>query len=330
MKHTIVSVAKDLGLAPSTVSKAINNTGSISEETRNRVLEYVNEIGFVPNSSARILKSRRSYLIGLIYRDISLEGLEHPFFAGILQSFNTTVQEKGYETAFAATKIGNRSLSYLEWCRNKQVDGVLIVTGNINNEMIKELVKSEIPCVSTDILMDKLTTVISNNNQGIETVMNFALNSYKNVYYISGPHTSYSFNERLLKYIDIMEKNNKEAVYEVSGGFNIEHGEEAGLRILKRGIPDCIVCGSDILAIGVIKALEEKNIKVPEDVSIIGFDDINIAGIYSPSLTTIRQDRKKIGKLAAEELIKLIENKEKKTTKVIRVPVELIKRSSTR
>ncbi len=329
MKHTIVSVAKDLGLAPSTVSKVINNTGSISEETRNRVLDYVNEIGFVPNSSARILKSRRSYLIGLIYSDISLEGLEHPFFAGILQSFNNTLQEKGYETAFAATKIGNRSLSYLEWCRNKQVDGVLIVSGNINNKMIKELVKSEIPCVSTDILMDKLTTIISNNDQGMEMIMNYALKSYKNIYYVSGPHTSYSFNERLLKYIEIMKKNNKEAIYEVSEGFNIEHGEEVALRILKRGLPDCIICGSDILAIGVIKTLEKNNIRVPKDVSVIGFDDINLAGIYSPSLTTIRQDRKKIGKLAAEELINIIENKEKKTTKVVRVPVELIKRSST-
>ena len=250
MRHTIVSVAKDLGLAPSTVSKAINNTGHISEATRKRVLDYVNEIGFVPNSSARILKSRRSYLIGLIYSDISLEGLEHPFFAGILQSFNNTVQEKGYETAFAATKIGNRTLSYLEWCKNKQVDGVLIVSGNINNEMIKQLVKSDIPCVSTDILMNKLTTVISDNNQGMETIMDYTLNRFNDVYYVSGPHTSYAFNERLLKYIDVMHKHDKEAIFEVSGGFNLEHGEEAAERILRRGMPDCIVCGSDILAIG--------------------------------------------------------------------------------
>lgn len=328
MKHTIVSVAKDLGIAPSTVSKAINHTGNISQETRKRVLDYVNEIGFVPNSSARILKSRRSYLVGLIYSDISLEGLEHPFFAGILQSFNTTLQEKGYETAFAATKIGNRSLSYLEWCRNKQIDGVLIVSGNINNAMIKELVKSEIPCVSTDILMPNLTTIISDNQKGVEQALHYAQKQYKTIYYLSGPHTSFSFNERLIQFQQLMQAQSKEAIYEISQGFTIEHGQQATKQLINRGMPDCIICGSDILAIGAIKALESVGVNVPKDVAVIGFDDINFAQVYSPSLTTIRQDRKKIGQIAAQELIKMITSNKKKE-QVIKVPTTLVIRNST-
>ncbi|PKK98769.1 MAG: hypothetical protein CVV57_06165 [Tenericutes bacterium HGW-Tenericutes-2] len=336
LKKTIVDIAKELNLAPSTISKIVNNNGRISAETRERVLKYVEESGYVAMSNARILSAKKSWTIGVIYSDISLIGFEHPFFSRILQSFKNQVEQTGYEIVLIVSKLGHNELTYLEWCRNKKVDGVLIVMGNINNPNIIEVVKSPIPCVSADVVMPNLHSIISNDAMGIILGIDHAMKlKMKKIIAVSGPLTARSFMTRMDTFRNYMTHKNLEFNEDsiiIADEFGYESGYRAGEIIANRiGIlPEMILVFSDVLAFGVIRALEAKGIKVPEDVSVIGYDDIDFAKHFTPSLTTIHQDTKAIGSLAAQELLNAIEHPVEKRQIVKYIPVTLIERNSTK
>lgn len=331
MKKTIVSVAKDLNLAPSTVSKALNNKGYVSKETKDRILAYVEEVGYIQDASARILKSKHSYTVGVLFSDISLVGLAHPFFSQILQAFKNYVETEGYEVVFILDKIGQRKMTYLEWCKHKKVDGVFIVSGNLTNPMIIELVNSDIPCISTDFIMDKLTTVISDDYEGIKLAIEYGLSlNKKHIHFINGPLSSVAFQARQDAFIKLTQKLNIKTTISNAEGFGLNSGYKALNSLLSTDIkPDFIMVGSDDLAFGVIKALQDKGINVPNDISVMGYDDISFSSIFTPALTTIKQDKQEIGHITAQKLLSLIKNEEPKVKEVIKIPVSLIKRAST-
>jgi LacI family transcriptional regulator len=336
MRKTIYDVASALDLSPGTISKILNNTGNVSDATRERVLAYVKEIGYVADTNARILKSKYSYTIGVIFSDISLVGLEHPFFGSIIQHFKTYVEQRGYEIVFITSKIGTHELSYLEWCRNKKVDGVFIVSGNINNAYIIELVNSDIPCVSSDIIMQGLNSVMSDDAMGIRLGVEHALAmGQKKIAMFAGPQTSRAFYERKDAFLALAKEHRlavpDEWIHEAKG-FGFTSGYQAGLEWIDRWktAPDIILAQSDDLAFGLIRALEDQGFRVPHDISVIGFDDISFARLFTPTLSTIRQNRQAIGETAAAQLLDFIQQESgKKATVVKRVPVELILRDST-
>ena len=335
MKKTIIDVANDLGLSPSTISKVVNNKGRVSVETRARVLKYVHEIGYVADNSARILKSKKSWTIGVIYSDISLIGFEHPFFSRILQSFKNYMAIEGYDIVLIVSKLGKNELTYLEWCKNKKVDGVLIVMGNINNPNIIEVVNSDYPCVSTDIVMPNLQSIISDDYQGVQIALDYAQTlGFSNISIISGPTTSRSFVNRIEAFKTEMHKRGLMFTEEdvvITNGFGDDSGYQAALTLIeqKQSLPEIILVFSDVLAFGVIRALEYKQIKVPEDISIIGYDDIDFSRHFIPALTTISQDTQAMGLIAAQALLKTIKEGKIKKQEVIKVPVKLQKRSTT-
>lgn len=333
MKKTIVSVAKELKLAPSTVSKVLNNKGHISEETRKRVLDYIEEVGFIRNSSARTLKSKYSFTLGVLFSDIALVGLEHPFYSAVLQSFKNYVEKQAYEIAFVVNKVGDKSMSYLDWCRTKSVDGVLILSGNFQNPLIIELVNSDIPCVSTDFYMDKLVTVVSDNKMGIELAFEYGIKlNFKRIDIISGPRTSKAFEERGNRFYELVEEYQTNSLFIESKGFSHNSGYNAGIELLEKAetLPEYVIVGSDELAFGVIRAFESKGYKIPNDISVIGFDDISFAKMFTPALTTIAQDKEEIGIKAAQLLISSIKERSEKKQEIIKIPVKLTLRSSTK
>lgn len=336
MRKTIYDVASALDLSPGTISKVLNNTGNVSDATRERVLAYVKEIGYVADTNARILKSKYSYTIGVIFSDISLVGLEHPFFGSIIQHFKTYVEQRGYEIVFITSKVGTHELTYLEWCRNKKVDGVFIVSGNINNAYIIELVKSDIPCVSSDIIMEGLHSVMSDDVMGIRLGIEHALAmGQKKIAMFAGPQTSRAFYERLEAFHVLMQERRLNVPPEwicEAGGFGYTSGHRAGTEWINqwKTAPDIILAQSDDLAFGLIRALEDQGFRVPQDISVIGFDDISFARLFTPTLSTIRQDRQAIGITAASLLLEKIQtNKEERSTLIRRIPVELVLREST-
>ncbi|MFU8792523.1 MAG: LacI family DNA-binding transcriptional regulator [Acholeplasmataceae bacterium] len=335
MKKTIIDVAYDLGLSPSTISKVVNNKGRVSSETRTRVLAYVKEIGYVADNSARILKSKKSWTIGVIYSDISLIGFEHPFFSRILQAFKNYMAKEGYDIVLIVSKLGHNELTYLEWCKNKKVDGVLIVMGNINNPNIIEVVNSDYPCVSTDIVMPNLQSVISDDYQGVGICVDHAQTlGFSKIAIVSGPTTSRSFVNRIEAFRNEMAQrdlpfNDEDIV--IADGFGDDSGYRAALSLIsqKEERPEIILVFSDVLAFGVIRALEDNGINVPEDISVIGYDDIDFSRHFTPALTTIYQDTKAMGEMAAQVLLKTIKEGKVKKQEIIKIPVELKKRSTT-
>jgi LacI family transcriptional regulator len=335
MKKTIYDVAKEMNLSPGTISKILHNKGNFSQSTRERVLSYVKETGFVADSSARILKAKQSFTIGIVFSDIAHFGLEHPFFSSVLQHFKNYVERFGYEIVFIVNRIGDQELSYLRWSKVKKVDGVLIVTGNINKPNIIELVNSDIPAVSIDILMENLITVISDDELGIQLGVDYAVKSgLRRLSCVSGPLTSRAYFERLSAFQKALAKHGlifTEKYFSESESYGFTGGYNATLKLLEKNedIPDFIFAFSDELAFGVIRALEESGYNVPKDVSVIGYDDIYLSKHFTPSLSTIYQDKKQIGEVAAKKLLELIEGKSLSEVESERIPVTLIVRKST-
>jgi LacI family transcriptional regulator len=335
MKKTIVEVAKELNLSPSTISKIVNGKGRISEETRQRVLQYVKESGYVAMSSARILSSKKSWTIGVVYSDISLIGFEHPFFSRILQAFKNEVERNGYEIVLIVSKLGDHELTYLEWCKNKKVDGVLIVMGNVNNPNIIQLVSSDIPCISTDIVMSNLESVISDDFQGVKIYLEYAKShGYQKIGIVSGPLSARSFYNRLEAYrilMDQMHMPYEEDHIVIADGFGYEAGEEvANIIYNSNHRAEIYLVMSDVIAFGVVKQLLNLGVSIPQDIAIIGYDDIDFAKHFEPALSTIKQDTKMIGYTAAKRLLSVIEKPTTKKQMITKIPVKLVHRKTTK
>lgn len=335
MKRTIYDIAKELGLSPGTISKVINKTGNVSDETRERVLTYIKKVGYVPATSARMLKSKRSYTIGVVFSEDLNIGLEHPFFSSILQHFKKYVENEGYELSFIVSKLGNNQMSYYEWCMNKKVDGVYVVVGDYGDQGLYELAQKHIPCVSTDILIPGMHAIISDNALGVSQAMDYLYrnNTNKTVGMIAGPQHSRAFLERYQAFLTYQTEHNKvvnpnHVVFAESFGFT--SGYQAALKLLENTHPEALLVGSDDIALGVLKALKDHGIRVPEDIEIIGYDDIAFAKHFTPSLTTIKQDRELIATTAAQHLLQLINQPDRPLGAVTRIPVELIIRETTK
>ncbi len=334
-KYNIYNIAKELGLAPSTISKAINGSNGISDTTRKRVLDYIKLKGYSPNIAASSLKSKISMSIGIAYPADFKNFMSHYFFSRVIESFRDYVEKSGYEFSYVTNYLGNYKVRYLDYAKKRNLDGILILGATSDDEEIMELANSNIPCVSIDYISDNVPFVQTNDTMAAQLIIDFIKKQpFNNVIYISGPYDRGEFRKRTSLFI-------KQAI---NNGLNISDDnvyltndttvEDATLSVLNHinkwdKLPDIIVTSSDEIAMGVIFGLAKKKIKVPDDVSVIGFDDFAFAKYFTPPLTTIRQDYKEIGRLAAERLIQLINHKDNIKQENY-VDCELIIRESTR
>jgi LacI family transcriptional regulator len=335
LKFTIHDLASDLNLSPGTISKILNGKGTIPDNTRKRVVIRAKELGYVASHSARVLKATHSWTIGVVFSDIASFGLEHPFFGSIIQAFKNFIEDKGYEMVFIPKKIGEQEQTYLQWATNKSVDGVLLLTGDLNAKDIQELIHADIPCVSVDMVDSSLATIISDDHQGIELIFKHYLQlGFHSIYAYSGSTLSRAYQQRSEAFEKLAKvhktKRPKEA-YFVTDRYGVQHYYEQALLWIQswKDKPEAIIAFSDDIAMGLIKALTELGYRVPEDISVSGYDDIQFASLFSPSLTTIKQDKKRIAETAAVKLLAIIEKKES-SKGVSTVPVQLIIRQSTK
>lgn len=335
-KKTIYTIAKALELSPGTISKVLNQNGNVSEFTRERVLKYIKEVGYVPAKSARNLKSKRTFTIGVVFTEALNIGLEHAFFSSLLQHFKSYVERFGYELSFIVRRLGGNEMSYLEWCMNKRVDGVYIVTGNDQDQGLIELIDSHIPSVSNDLIFEGLHSVVSDNAQGVYLALDYIKNDLKKdrVAYISGPLKAKQFQERYQAYQSYIKKEGwhqekSSVVFTESFGDTSGYRAVLEMMALIKERPEVIFVASDDIALGVLKGLRDLKINVPEDIQIIGFDDMPFAKHFTPTLTTIAQDRLNLGEMAAKILISKIEQPDVKLESLMRIQVKLIVREST-
>ena len=334
---TIYDIAKKAGCASSTVSKALNDSNQVSKKRKEEILAIAKEMGYVPNSNARLLKTRNSWSIGILFSEDLNIGLEHHFFSGVLQEFKAYVEELGYEVTFVSKKVGAQSLTYLEWCKYKNIDGVLILTVDVNDVNLKELTESGIPIVTVDNGLINVPTIISDNFQGTRMALEYLmLKGAKHIAHLAGPLRSFSAMERLKGYKETLQNHGTQADERLiveAYNYDYNSGKNALLQLVNqfKGIPDAIYAASDDIALGAIIALREMGYQVPQDVSVIGFDNIELTRYTSPSLTTVSQNKMKIGTEAAKHLIALINGELSIEPGIVkRVPVELIIRESTK
>lgn len=317
-------IAKRCNVSVASVSKALNGYSDISEETRKFILRTASEMGYLPNSSARTLKTRRSYNLGVMFVDEAMSGLTHDYFNHVLESFKRTAEEKGYDITFTSGNVSGQKMSYYEHCRYRGVDGVVIACINFSTKEVRELVCSEIPIVTIDHVFDGRIAVVSNNILGMEELVTYVYEQgHRKIAYIHGEDSSVT-RSRLNSFYRTLQRNGVEVpeYYDKEIPYrDADSAAQATAELLD--LPDpptCILYPDDFSAIGGINEIRERGLRIPEDVSIAGYDGITLARVLEPKLTTMCQDTAAIGRIAAEKLIDLIENP--KTTLIDKFTVD--------
>ncbi|MDX8364554.1 LacI family DNA-binding transcriptional regulator [Cytobacillus sp. IB215665] len=333
MKVTIKDIAKMAGVSPATVSKIINNYKDVGEETRQKVLDIMEQTGYRPSYSARSLAMQTSNIIGVIYAGNVNADFNHPFFIEVMNSFKKSIGSLGYDLLFFSNeKFNGGNENYLERCRHYQVDGCIVISGEEIQSSILDLVKSEIPCIGVDLQLDgKRSSYIMSNNVkvGKKVVEHFYLLGYRDIGFIGGiknsPVTTYRLEGFKKKMADFGLVENEDWV--TYGDYFEESGYQCMLKMLQaQTLPRAIFAASDLMAFGALRAVKERGLRVPEDIAIVGCDDIDACKYTEPPLTSIKQDKNKIGKLAAYMLVDLIEDHVQSTN--LMVEPELVIRKS--
>ena len=316
---TIKDIAYEANVSIATVSKVLNNKDEhISYETKESIKRISKELGYIPNTFAKGLKIDNSKTLGLIMPNISNA------FPEMAQGAEDEATKYGYSLIFTTT---NENQLQEERCIHimisKMVDGIIYVTSNLHMSE-QMIVKSAIPLVTIDRTLETKNNngeVVIDNYKAMFDVAEFMVaNNCKRIAHITADINKTPCVDRFKGLCDGLEKHgmkfDKKLLY--SGNFNVETGHIGAMTILQRdNTIDSIVCGNDLIAIGAMNALHQLKIKIPEQVKVIGFDDVFIARYTNPELTTVRQNIYEMGRLAARMLINHLENGKKLRTIVL-------------
>jgi len=327
----IKNVAKLAGVHPSTVSRVINNDSRISEKTKEKVLFIINKLDYTPNAIARGLKTKRTYTIGMLIPNIT-----NPFYAEIVRGIENAANKSRFNVILCNSddKL-EKEILYLNILKEKRVDGLILGTAHVKDRSILELEKKNFPyiLVSCDIAGLDKNCVIMNDIAGGTIATEYLIKlGHRKIAHITGPLEVRSAINRLEGYMIALEKNHikyKEELI-VEGDFRIAGGYKAMKKLLKLSeMPTAIFAANDLVAMGVMQAIQQKKYHIPKDFCIVGFDDIQLASFVHPPLTTVRQPTLEMGELAVKMLLRIIEKGEFNQKKVILKP-ELIVRKSCR
>lgn len=331
-KVTLMDIATKANVSKTTVSMVLNNKpNNISEKTKNNIFEIAKELEYVPNSLARGLSTKKSYTIGVLVPDI-----QNPFFNQMIKVIEKILEEKGYSIIICNNYSNKeRERNNIRLLLSKIVDGVIIAAVDDSDENFSMLEKNKVPFVIVDRIVDndeKYNSVFCDNKLGINMGMDYLYSKGKRkIGFVSGNKDMAVANIRLQSYI---EKSIELGVYDkdfnIQDEFTMEGGFNATKRLLAKNKKiDSIFYSSDIMAIGGIKYLLRSGYKIPEDISILGFDNINIGSFIEPELTTIAQPIDDIVKESANMLIALMDDKSLERSSKIKKPF-LVERATVK
>lgn len=331
---TIYEIAKIAGVSPATVSKVINNYSDVSDKTREKVKKILEEYKFQPKYEAQCLSTKRTWTLGIVYFEESNIGLKHPFFAAVIEAFKKEAEKQGYSLLLGSKSDRLKIDSFLQYFKYRSVDGIAIICSIPNDKEIKEIIESDFSTVVIDMCNNNIASVASDNEQGCRLALQYLYDlGHRRIAHITGMQEDDNCVSKIREeyYRNEMKRLNlpvKEEYIQKGNNFDFDGGYAAMKNLLKiKEIPTAVFASSDKCALGAIQAVKDVGMNVPDDISIIGFDDSEMSKYVTPKLTTIRQSCDEIGKEAADILINQINKKEKvKTNKII--PVELIVRES--
>jgi LacI family transcriptional regulator len=334
---TIKDIAKALGLSTSTVSRALRGSYEISPETKKLVLEYAEKINYRPNPIALSLKERKSRSIGVVVSEIA-----NTFFSQAINGIESIAYNRGYHVIISQSHESyEREMVTIQHLASRSVDGLLVSLSNETTDLshLKNLHEKGLPIVFFDRITDEINThkVTANNYAGaFEATEHLIKKGYQHIAHVTNSSNLSITRERLKGYREALEKNNlsyddRLVFYCHHGGMIYAEIEEAVQKMLKsKQRPDAILTASDRITTSCLTALHEAGTKIPDDIAVIGFTNTNLADLFNPSLSAIRQPAFDMGQIATELLIHIIESKRPVTEFETRIlETELFVREST-
>jgi DNA-binding LacI/PurR family transcriptional regulator len=326
----IGEIAKRANVSTATVSRTLNQSGPVKAATARKVWRAVTELNYYPNSHARTLVSGRSRLIGLIVSDIT-----NPFFPELIRTFEGLAAQKQYDLLLTSTDYDTtRMTACLRRMLERKVDGVAMMTSEMDVSLIKELSKRNVPIVFMDVgqMGPRMSHVSIDYGNGIRQAVDHVVTlGHRSIAFITGPLDLHSARTRRQAFVDRLRHHkltlDRKMIRE--GTHTAEGGQKAMAELLRlsKG-PTAVVCSNDWTAIGALHAIHAAGLRVPEDVSLVGFDDIPLASYTNPALTTVRMSARDVGATAFKALFSLI-GEEHIEGDVYQVATQLVVRGSS-
>ena len=326
----IAEIARRANVSTATVSRTLNQSGPVKAATARKVWRAVTALNYYPNSHARTLVSGRSRLIGLIVSDIT-----NPFFPELVRAFEDLAAQKQYDLLLTSTNYDtSRMTTCLRRMLERKVDGVAMMTSEMDMGLIKELSKRNLPIVFMDVgqMGPRMSHVSIDYGNGIRQAVDHVVSlGHRNIAFITGPLDLHSARTRRQAFVDGLRDHrvplDRRLVRE--GTHTADGGEKAMKELLKvTKHPTAVVCSNDWTAIGALHAIHEAGLSVPGDISLVGFDDIPLTSYTTPTMTTVRMAARDVGATAFQALFSLI-GEQHVEGDVYQVPTRLIVREST-
>ncbi len=330
---TIRDVARLAGVHPGTVSRALNaeTRGLVNQETAERVLRAAEELDYRPNPIARSLKTNRSYTIGVLIPDIT-----NPLFPPILRGIEDCLSDAGYTALIVNTdNDAERERSHLEAMRTRQVEGLISATARLDREVLADVAARGTPLVLVNRSFEdgSVPAVAVDDRQGIRlAVEHVAGLGHQRIGHIAGPQNTSTGHRRYLGFREAMSAAGlgaREDQISFSSWFSEEEGARHCAEVLDNGRDlTAIVAANDLLAIGCYDALEARGLRCPEDVSVVGFNDMPLVDRLRPPLTTVRVPQREIGTVAAGLLLERLAERTGAAREILLEPTLVIRGST--
>lgn len=323
MTVTINEVAKEAGVSITTVSRVINNNYPVKKETRDRIEKAIEKLNYKPNVMARSLITKKTSMIGVV-----VPGITNLFFPTIVESIEENIKTRGYNISLSNSEgEANKERDVVEQIISRQVDGIIVIDPryeNLNNSFYDNTNK-KVPVVIINGFPSgtKCNFVSYDEEVGTREAFNYLLElGHRRIAFIRG-HKSFSYDIKERIYSEIIKEHGLDysRIVDVGRGNSIEVVDNTQKMIenvlVKEEKPTAVFACNDLMAVGVLNACSRLGIKVPEDISVIGCDNTLIANISNPKLTSVDLDMREIGIRAAEELVNIIENRDRSRSKII-------------
>ena len=321
-------IAQRCGVSVATVSKALNGQQDIGEDTRRRICIAAEKMGYMTNSAARALKTNRTYNLGVLFVDERHSGLAHEYFSAVLESFKAEAEAHGYDITFLNHNVGGKPTTYLQHCRYRGLDGVVIACVDFNHPQVQELVDSGLPLVTIDHVFNNRMAVLSDNVMGLSALVRTAYaHGHRRIAFIHGERTAVTENRLAGFYkscdelgLEVPDAYVREGIYHDAARCARE--TKALLALPQR--PTCIIFPDDFSAMGGYSAIQQAGLCIPQDISVMGYDGIYLSRVVKPQLVTYQQNTAALGRTAADKRIELIEHPRVTLPEQIRVSGKLL------
>jgi DNA-binding LacI/PurR family transcriptional regulator len=328
----IRTIARLASVSIATVSRTINNVTTVNPKMAKRVWDVIEKLDYVPNTQARALVSGRSRIFGLLISEIT-----NPFFPELIQGFEDIAVEHGYEVLISSTNYDPKRMSHcIRRMLERKVEGVAVMTFGIEEPLLEQLAKRKVPLVFVDVGPDRpgISVLKVDYQHGIrQAVQHLAALGHRQIAFISGPIRLHSAQSRLAAFSMSMQECGIpiNPAWTIQGDHTLEGGVAAmGTLLAGKEMPTAVVCSNDMTAIGVLHKSYRAGLRVPDDLSVIGFDDIHIAQVTMPPLTTVQMSRYALAKAAVAALRAQVEEPQQSSgRREFDIPTDLIVREST-